>query len=390
MGDFQQLEPIAGASKLRDFCAWIKSINLLYHEASRSNDKKLLDFLGHIRTSQPTRQYLAEFFRDRYLGTHLSAAVAHCIKVTAPGIPMTWLTCTNRGAMTVNYEFIRQLGYGTIAEIEECEDSFPGDPDYGKVHMKIRPGMLLRLTRNLDKERGFCNGALGVVKSILALGYNGPMFTVELTHGTMILVHPIRDRGACFLPCIYGYAMTTRKAQGATLGHACVYFDLHMPASRGFTYVGASRVRRASTLFYFGKVRRSDWLPIGGPGAPVEQDYRSAISEDSAEDERGDDTSEEEYPDLMSEAESSIHDQEDTPVAQVDLCEHDQLCEEFEPVLRQEQEADSSVCSDISMQPDPSDRSEHDRSSTDYGGEELRGDGGDDVSGCLSLLLNAS
>ena len=137
-------------------------------------------------------------------------------------------------------------------------------------------------------------------------------------------------------------------------------------------------------------MRRSDWLPIGGPGAPTEQVQRSSISEDSAEDERGDDASEEEYPDLMSEAESSIHDQEDTAVAKVDLCEHDQLYEELEPVLRQEQEAGSSVCSDTSMEPDPFHHSEHDRSSTDYGGEDLTGDGVDDVSGCLSLLFNAS
>ena len=37
------------------------------------------------------------------------------------------------------------------------------------------------------------------------------------------------------------------------------------PASQGYAYVGASRVRHHSQLFYYGTVRRSDWIPAGTP-----------------------------------------------------------------------------------------------------------------------------
>ena len=76
--------------------------------------------------------------------------------------------------------------------------------------------------------------------------------------------------------------MTTRKAQGSSVDYAVLYFDLFKPAPRGFAYVGASRVRTSAGLFYFGKIRRSDWLPVGGD--PMnEQVTRGADSSDSSE-----------------------------------------------------------------------------------------------------------
>ena len=75
--------------------------------------------------------------------------------------------------------------------------------------------------------------------------------------------------------------MTTRKAQGSSMDFAVLYFDLFRPASRGFAYVGSSRVRSHTGLFYFGKVRRSDWLPVGGTIGDHVQ--RGSDSEDTSE-----------------------------------------------------------------------------------------------------------
>ncbi len=108
------------------------------------------------------------------------------------------------------------------------------------------------------------------------------IFTMRLTHGTMVIVHPIRIEKQCFLPCVYGWAMTTRKAQGASVDYAVLYFDLFCPAPRGFAYVGASRVRTSAGLFYFGKIRRSDWLPVGGDPMKEQVD-RGADSLSSSE-----------------------------------------------------------------------------------------------------------
>jgi hypothetical protein len=198
--------------------------------------------------------------------------------------------------MDVNYEYLRQLGYGTRESIASEPDAFKCDIDYGGVPMIVRPGMWLRLTRNLDKPRGFCNGAMGQVIDLLCSTSSNVIFTMRLTHGTMVVVYPITIGTERFLPCVYGWAMTTRKAQGCSLDYAVLYFDLFKPAPRGFAYVGASRVRTSGGLFYFGKVRRSDWLPVGGDTAgAIEQVGRGSDSEDTSESGRApsDDSSEE-------------------------------------------------------------------------------------------------
>ena len=194
--------------------------------------------------------------------------------------------------MEVNYEFLYQLGYGTKEEICSAPDAFACDPDYGSHPMIIRAGMWLRLSRNLDKDRGFCNGALGKVIEVFQYS-NGPVFVMRLTHGVLVLVHPIKDdSGKLFLPCTYGYAMTTRKAQGATLDYAVLYFDQHhFPAQRGYAYVGASRVKVADHLFYFGCVRRSDWLPVGGDPSTEQVDRSVESCSDDEASGRSDDES---------------------------------------------------------------------------------------------------
>ena len=96
--------------------------------------------------------------------------------------------------------------------------------------------MLLRRSRNLDKDRGILNGALGQVQELLRCGPRiALIFIVRLTHGCMVVVHRIaHDDGRLFLPCVYGCGTTTRKAQAATLDGAVLYFDLRRPASRGY------------------------------------------------------------------------------------------------------------------------------------------------------------
>ena len=165
--------------------------------------------------------------------------------------------------MEVNYEYLRQLGYGSKESITTASEAYPCDIAYGGQPMRVVEGMWLRLTRNLDKKRGFCNGAMGQVMHILIKEPGNLVFTMRLTHGAMVVVHPIRVDDKCFLPCVYGYAMTTRKAQGSSMDFAVLYFDLFMPACRGFAYVGGSRVRHHTGLYYYGKIRRSDWLPVG-------------------------------------------------------------------------------------------------------------------------------
>ncbi len=88
----------------------------------------------------------------------------------------------------------------------------------------------------------------------------------------LILVHPIYDKKRCFLPCTYGYATTIRRAQGATYRHGCIWFDHTYPPERGYGYVAASRFKSKAGIYLFGKVRRTDWLPVRETQKAMEQD----------------------------------------------------------------------------------------------------------------------
>ena len=142
-------------------------------------------------------------------------------------------------------------------------DWYPCDPT-SKSNLRIlfRRGLLYRLTRNLDKARGFVNGAL-------AVGYESlrgdEVFIVRLlSSGNLVLVHPVEEKGQRFLPVTYGYATTVRRAQGASLDMGCIYFDQKRHAAgRGYGYVAVSRFKSREGCFLYGKLRQTDFLPVG-------------------------------------------------------------------------------------------------------------------------------
>jgi hypothetical protein len=137
----------------------------------------------------------------------------------------------------------------------------------------------------LDKQRGFVNGALAVVSESL-LG--NAVFIAQLVGtGNFVLVHPMEEDGGRFLPCCYGYATTIRRAQGASLDLGCLYFDQRRHhAGRGYGYVGVSRFKTRAGCILFGKLRVTDFLPVG-EAKEDEVLERGVQSETSDEEERG-------------------------------------------------------------------------------------------------------
>ena len=97
----------------------------------------------------------------------------------------------------------------------------------------------------------------------------------------MILVHPMEEDGQVFLPFCYGYATTIRRAQGASLDQGCIYFDQKRhPAGRGYGYVAVSRFKSRAGCHVFGKLRRTDFLPVGDAKDTevLERGYQSVSS----------------------------------------------------------------------------------------------------------------
>ena len=114
--------------------------------------------------------------------------------------------------------------------------------------MVVRLGITIRCTRNIDKDRGFMNGAIAVVCDVLedyhpSGGQRSCIFTARLSTGAMILVHLVSaGRGESMhelLPCTYGYATTIRRAQGASLDYVCRYVDAKFPTRSGLWLCGS-------------------------------------------------------------------------------------------------------------------------------------------------------
>ena len=167
-------------------------------------------------------EVLQEYFDGRHwCDMSLEAAVGLGQEIEeARGEVFTWLTSTNSGAAEVCRAALLRRGISD----EQLEAGYLVDPaSKSDLGMLAIPGIKVRLTRNLDKTRGFVNGATGTICESLR---GNAVFTVRL-HGTgnLVLVYPIEEGGALFVPCCYGYATTIRRAQGASLGLGCVWFN---------------------------------------------------------------------------------------------------------------------------------------------------------------------
>jgi hypothetical protein len=164
----------------------------------------------------------------------------------------------------------------------ELEEGFLCDPSTkSRLRILARPGIVVRLSRNLDKQRGFVNGALAVVCESLR---GNAIFIARLVgSGNFVLIHPMEEEGALFLPCCYGYATTIRRAQGASLGMGCIYFDQErFAAGRGYAYVAVSRFNTRLGCYLYGKLRRTDFLPVGEEkaGEVLERGFESETSDE--------------------------------------------------------------------------------------------------------------
>ena len=264
-GDFAQLAAVDRDPVVRRCCHVFHS-QFELTTVHRSRDQQHLDFVSAIRESQPSRQLIREYFEkpmNRFLTEDKSLEEWVQFGMRAQeetGHPFVWICNSNKGVATISLAALRNLGISR--EVIE-RDGYLADPAV-KASLPILPrvGVMIRLTRNLDKARGFVNGALGRIEEVLRDQEGEVVFSLRLMSGTMVLVHPVSYGGQTFLPCVYGYACTVRRTQGLTLYHGALFLDGRVyPRPRGHAYVAVSRFRRAIGVFHYGPLRRSDWLP---------------------------------------------------------------------------------------------------------------------------------
>ena len=172
--DFQQLRPMSEGGICRKFCEAVESIELV--TSYRSKCQQHLLFLNRIREVQPDRALQAEYFGERHwLYDSLEDCVARGIEIgKSRGKVFTWLTATNKGSAEVCRAALSHFGISDT----DLQAGLPGDPaSKSDLRILARRGLLYRLTRNLDKRRGFVNGALAVCVESL---HGNEVFIVRL------------------------------------------------------------------------------------------------------------------------------------------------------------------------------------------------------------------
>ena len=278
VADFQQLQPVSGGTLCKQFCEKMQTVVL--DTVYRTQDPEHLLFLNRIRCQQPDRAVLEEYLEDRHWHHRsLESCVAQGMELAEEKQqPFMWLTNTNKGAAEVCEAALRYHGVTP----EELATGYCCDPNTkSDLRIVAKPGLIIRLSRNFDKQRGFVNGALARIYQ--SLDGNRVFVARLISTGNLVLIHPIEEEGGRFLPCCYGYATTIRRAQGADLCHGCIYMDNKWhPAVRGYGYVAVSRFKSRNGVYVYGKLRRTDFLPVGPEleSEILERGYLSVDSED--------------------------------------------------------------------------------------------------------------
>ena len=91
----------------------------------------------------------------------MAEAVARGLRMEeATGQVFTWLTTTNAGAAEVCRA---ALGLRGIGEGDNARWYLPDPASKSTLPILARPGIVIRLTKNFDKQRGFVNCAVGTV-----------------------------------------------------------------------------------------------------------------------------------------------------------------------------------------------------------------------------------
>ena len=324
VGDFQQLQPVFGAHRLNDDLnrqynlGRLHRVELQQHAAARSNDPDMLRFLHHARVHQPTRHVLSRFFEGRRLPKDLNACAHKAIQVEKEqNTEFTFLTITNRGAAKINMARLALQFPNAARQLREGHGC-RGDDAYGQGKLFFEIGMRVRLTQNIDKKRGFVNGATGTIVAI----YAGNVIVVRTLANVLILVHQVFKDSCSFMPVTYAYATTIRRAQGATLDLIGLYFDRKM-ADRGYAYVGASRARLRKNVYLVGKIRRSDWLPVGKDELGNEQVYPSAESATTDSEDEARQSSEPSFSEEETESDAEPSSMEEDSVSDDEECRYD-------------------------------------------------------------------
>ena len=147
----------------------------------------------------------------------------------------------------------------------------PGDPEanpanfegvaqvrYDPMEMPIFAGMVVQLTKNVNKETDFVNGRTATVEAVYRSGVR-----VRTKTGYQLVIFPWTDEWRnTFCPMRVGYANTLLKMQGAAWSHLTLWLDVAKVEAAG--YVALSRVEYDANWQYVGNPSVHHSTPASG------------------------------------------------------------------------------------------------------------------------------
>ncbi|CAK0908773.1 unnamed protein product [Prorocentrum cordatum] len=271
LGDKYQL-PGVGETRPWESCAWDRP--RCYHvkldETWRCKEQRFQDILDELRTSKPSKDTLHKICRGRKAWKSGEPTPAD-LKALFEKHPDTRIvTCTRKGAATVNAAAIVAL-YGRKSPLA----TLPGDVELnpenywdGKFRTDRQPipsavpvykRMMVYLTKNVRKEDDFVNGMLCEVENYHA---EEDMLRVRTKTGHRLAISRWTDRekgNAVYFPIRPGYASTIDKVQGDEFRHITIYLDGYPRPAAGYTAL--SRVATSDDYLIGGHVERGNFIP---------------------------------------------------------------------------------------------------------------------------------
>jgi hypothetical protein len=170
-----------------------------------------------------------------------------------PGI--LFVTWSLHKADWINKVILEALFVGEIPLGEEPSAPLDDKPTSPVIYLKIFKGLRISLTLNANKRLGFVNGMGAQV-----LERRGRAYLVKTDLGTELIVYKrANEHGQVFYPWRLNFATNLSKIQGETIDKMALWLDVK--GIPGAFYVGLSRVRRLTDIFFLGHLSTAHVVP---------------------------------------------------------------------------------------------------------------------------------
>ena len=223
-------------------------------EQFRIVDKAYQDVLNIMRYFTPSQTQLESLCEGRVLLPTVEPTEQDICTILQTHADFHILTYTRKAACTINRHVINWYTRQT--------------PPIGRLQMdwddglcNVFAGMVVVLTQNRNKDRGFVNGQKAIIRQI----HNSTVL-VEYEGGIQP-VYPVTQKaqeGQGYIvryPFMPAYALTIAKAQGQTISKLILWLDIDNVAP-GAAYVALSRVRRLEDLKFLCPVNTTQFKPV--------------------------------------------------------------------------------------------------------------------------------